>query len=162
MIMYGVYRFFPVFPLSIICGTVESTFQHLKAAFFAYLILTGVEYLAFRTRIADRVAFMYARLQAALFMPWLIVLVWYIAPATVGQLPIPLEIVWANISVLLVAFTVLVFERSWETSTYSSALKRLIGVLLLLSLLLYVRFTSGPLPEGGFSVKAQLPLTVIQ
>lgn len=146
MVMYGVYRFFPVFPLSIICGTTETVFQHFKAAFFAYLITAGLEYWFNRKRISDREGFLYSRLQSALFIPWVIFLIWYIAPALGLRFSIPLEIVWANFSLLVVAVCVLILERSWETAAVTRAQKTVIWALVALSAVLFVRFTFGPMP----------------
>lgn len=146
MAMYGLYRFFPVFPLSIICGTTESVFQHFKAAFFAYLITAGLEYWINHKRITGREAFLYSRLQSALFIPWLVFLIWYIAPAFGLRFSVPLEIVWANFSLLLVVVCVLIFERGWETAALNRAQKTVIWALIVLSSALFVRFTFGPLP----------------
>jgi hypothetical protein len=128
-------------------------FQHLKAGFVAYLILTGLEALRYRGRIAAWEGFLYARLQTALFLPWVILLVWYIVPATLGQLSIPLEIVWANVSLLLAVGLTLLGERSWETATYSRAHQGLLWGLIVLSAALYVRFTFGPLPWADVFVE---------
>ncbi|RPI82383.1 MAG: hypothetical protein EHM41_18495 [Chloroflexi bacterium] len=140
------YRFFPVFPFSIISCTNESNYQHYKLGFFAYLITCGIEYLMYRKRIIDRQSFLYSRLAVSLFLPWIIFLVWYIAPAAVGQMPVPLEIVWANLAVLLVGLCAVSLETGWVTAVFTRPSRIVIWVLLFLTIALFLRFTFGPLP----------------
>lgn len=149
------YRSFPVFPLSVIAGMDESNFQHYKHGFFAYLLTGGIEYLLFRRRITDRQAFWYSRLTMALFVPWLIFLIWYIVPATAGQLPVPLEIGWANVAVFLVGICAVLLERDWETAAKSRSGRMVLWVLLLLSVALFLRFTYGPLPWADVFVEPE-------
>lgn len=146
MVMYGVYRFFPVFPLSIICAVNESVYQHCKATFFACLILAGIEYGLFRRRIFQRESYLYSRLSAAIFAPWIVISIWYLAPALYGQLPMLWEIIWANIATLAVCFSIVILERGFEQIRYFRALKIVLWALLSISISLFMIFTFGKLP----------------
>ncbi|MBN1249212.1 MAG: hypothetical protein JXC32_16255, partial [Anaerolineae bacterium] len=122
--MYGIYRFFPVAPLCLVCGIVESNFQHYKAGFYAYLIVCLAEFVWYRRRIGDRESFIYSRLTATVFLPWIIFLLWYIAPALIGRWPNnTLEIVWANVITLIVGLATVLWERGLAQMPYSRALK---------------------------------------
>ena len=142
MVLYLAYRFFPVFPLCLICGTVESIFQHAKAGFYSYLIVSAVEYAAVRSRIADRGRFLFSRMSATVFLPWVIFLLWYTVPAIVGRFPDNVhEIVYANIVTYLVGVVVVVLEGGWQRATYDGRLRALLIALFLISILLNTIFT---------------------
>ena len=142
MLMYFLYKYFPVFPLSLICAINESNFQHYKAIFFAFLFVDLIEYFKYRKRIEKPGEFWFPRLTAAIFAPWVVFLLWYIAPAVYGRMPnIPLEIVYANIITLIVGYFVVILERGFMQMTYSRSLKIIILALFLISLGLYLLFT---------------------
>lgn len=85
IVLYLLYRFFPVFPLSIICGITESNFQHYKAGFFSYLIVNAIEYIWNRRKIQEYDRFIFSRMLATVFLPWIIFLLWYLAPAIIQR-----------------------------------------------------------------------------
>jgi hypothetical protein len=154
MILYGVYRFFPFFPLSIIAGIVESNFQHYKATFFCFLIANGIEYLVYRKRVSDLESFWYPRLLNTIFAPWVVFLLWYIAPAVYGKFPtVFLEILYANIITILVAVVVVMLEGSFLTMRLTRPVKIVILVLLVVSIGLYIIFTFSHLPWADVFVE---------
>ena len=65
LILYFVYKFIPSTPLKVICAICESNFQHYKASFFSWIILSLGEFLWVRRRIQDRQAFLYSRMATA-------------------------------------------------------------------------------------------------
>ena len=142
MILYGAYKFFPVFPLSLICCVTESNFQHYKAGFFSYLIVSLIEYGWCRRKISDRDSFLYSRIAATIFLPWIIFLLWYIAPALIVRWPNNVyEIVYANIIVLIVGVFTVILEAGLERIPYERSIKTVLIVLFLVSILLYIVFT---------------------
>lgn len=139
---YGAYRFFPLFPLSLVCGTTESNFQHYKAGFFAWLFASAMEYAFARPPAAGRARFVYSRMTAAIFLPWFIFLLWYIAPAVYGPWPhVALEITWANLVTAAVGLCTAVFERGLAQITFGRGLRTVLLVLFVVSIGLYVIFT---------------------
>ncbi len=142
MALYGAYKFFPVFPLSLIAGINESNFQHYKAAFFAYLIVNLLEYAWKRRKLADREPFVFSRLMATVFLPWIIFLIWYTAPALIGRWANNVyEIVYANLIVLMVGACTVILEAGLEKMPYGRAQKAVLIALFLISLVLYIVFT---------------------
>jgi len=140
--LYLLYRFFPVFPFSLICGVTESNFQHFKAGFFSYLIVNLIEYIRFRQTIQNRNSFVYSRMMSTLFLPWIIFLLWYIAPAIIGRWPNnTYEIVYANVITFSTGFFTVILERGLEEIQYNKSLKAVILTLFCVSLLLYIVFT---------------------
>ena len=156
LLFYGLYKVFPVFPLSIFCGTDESNFQHYKATFFALGLLDVIEYLVYRKRIRNKSAFWYSRLTAILFAPWVVFLLWYIAPAIYGQMPtVWLEIVYANVMTILAGFMILTFETNFEKIQFSRNLKIIIWVLFIVSIFLFMIFTFVKLPWADVFIEPQ-------
>ena len=142
MILYFIYRYFPIFPFSLICGITESCFQHFKAGFFSYFIVNLIEYGVSRRKITDMDKFVYPRIAATIVLPWIIFLLWYIAPAVIGPWPNNVyEIVYANIITLLVGIFTVILEMGLETASYSKSFKFILIVLFFVSILLYIVFT---------------------
>lgn len=142
MIMYGVYRFFPVFPLSLICATDESNFQHYKAVFYAFLIAALIEYAVYHGRAAGASGFWIPRLFTATFTPWIVFLLWYIAPAVHGKWSTQVgEIIYANVIILLVVFCAVTLEKSFLQTPFGPAQKGIIIALFVISIGLYFIFT---------------------
>jgi hydrogenase-4 membrane subunit HyfE len=140
--LHYAYNFLPILPIQLISGTNESFFQHQKIAFYTYLMVCGIEYLVRRRQIMDLSRFLHSRLFATLLVPWLVFVVWYIAPAYYGPWPtVFLEILYSNIAVIVVAVCVLVVERDMELMTYSRALRVLIVALFVVSISLFTIFT---------------------
>lgn len=141
LLLYVLRKLAPVIPITLISGVDESNFQHYKATFFAYLILSLVEYLIFRKRVSARAPYWYARLTAAIFAPWMVFLIWYGMVALAGRLPLALEIIWGNVATLLVGILAATFERSFEQITCSKSLQVVIWVLFVISILVYIILT---------------------
>ncbi|MCZ7553641.1 MAG: hypothetical protein M5U05_13815 [Anaerolineales bacterium] len=142
LILYGLYRFFPVFPLSLISGTVESVFQHLKQGFYAYIIVNLVETALVYPRIPAREPYFYARVAATVFLPWVIFLLWYIAPAVIGRLKNnTYEIIYANLITFLVGLFAVTLERGFEQIEYTWEIKLVVLALFFVSILHYLVFT---------------------
>ncbi len=141
MLLYVLRKLAPVIPITLISGVNESNFQHYKATFFAYLILSLIEYLVFRKRVNERASYAYARLMAAIFAPWMVFLIWYGMAALTGRMPLPLEILWGNLATLLVGILAATFERGFEQITYGRPLRAAIWALFVISILTYVLLT---------------------
>jgi len=142
MLLYGAYKFFPVFPLCLFCGVTESNFQHYKAGFFSYLIVNLIEYMWNRRKITDREGFLFSRIAATIFLPWIIFLLWYIAPAVIGRWPNnTYEIVYANLITFIVGVFTVILEGGQESIPYNKSIKSVLIILFLTSILLYIVFT---------------------
>ena len=89
LVLYALRKLAPVFPITLFAGMDESNFQHYKGTFFAYLIISLIEFLIFRKKIENKGHYWYARLIAAIFAPWLVFLIWYLMPAVLGGKPLP-------------------------------------------------------------------------
>ncbi len=141
-IMHFIYDMLPYPPVLIIGANDESVFSHMKMAFWAYLIVLGIEYAVFRKGLDNKQGFVLARLSSTIFAPWVEVLIWYVVPAIVkAELPLELELMWAFIAVFLIVLILGGLEREWQKITYTRYAIITIFVLLGLSLFFFTVFT---------------------
>ncbi len=123
-------------------GTSESVFEHLKIGFFAYFFASLLEAGITRRQISIKKGFWHSRLLATWSIPWIIVTVWYIAPAIYGK-PLPLwgELSWAIAVAFLSGILSGTLERELEEERFSQTLRGLILVLFGVSLFFFVWFS---------------------
>ncbi len=126
----------------LISGTDESMYQHMKIAFYGYLILSLVEFFVVKAEIDDRKQFVFTQLLGTILVPWMIFLVWYIPAAFLGQFEsIVVEIIWANIATLGALFCTAIIQRACISLDFDTPLKVVIIALLLISVLEFTLFT---------------------
>ena len=142
MALYFLYKYYPNPVFAIFCGITESCFQHFKAGFISYLIVNLIEYGVKRRAIADQDKFIYSRMTATIILPWIMFLLWYIAPAVYGPWPNnTCEIIYANIITILVGVFTVILEQGLETASFKKSQKTVLIVLFLVSIMLYIVFT---------------------
>jgi hypothetical protein len=154
LLLYFAYKFIPSPPLDVICGINESNFQHYKASFFSWIIVSIVEFIWIYNNIENRNLFFFSRLTTAVILPWFVFILWYLGIAVFGRMPsIPLEIVYANIITIIVGIFATIFEREISGISFSREFKVIMTILFLSSLVLYIVFTFGNLPWADVFVE---------
>jgi hypothetical protein len=124
------------------CGIDESIFQHLKMAFWAYLLASLIEYPVFKGKKKKYESFWIPRFFSATVVPWTIFLVWYLAPATVGKFRLSyMELIWALVVSYFSGLAGGVVERNLEEHRLSFCFKVLVVFLTVVSAFLYITFT---------------------
>lgn len=124
-----------------ICGTNESVFQHLKMGFFAYFFASLIEYRVIRRRFRGN-SFWCSRTLATIFIPWIIFLIWYLAPAIWGKFStITVELSWALIVTYISGILAGIMEKGIEKAKISLGLKAVIFILFIISAFLFIWFT---------------------
>lgn len=126
------------------CGVNESVFQHLKMAFWGYLLVAVGEYLFVRKKIKEGKIrnFWYSRLLSTVLLPWIIFIVWYLLPALYGRAEsLLLDLVWAVAVTYLSCCCVGVVEKEIEKIEFSLSTKYVISLLFLILGFLFVWFT---------------------
>ena len=154
MSLYFAYKYIPWPPLKIICGITESNFQHYKAVYFSWIILSFCEYAYVRKKLNGIASFVYSRMATATILPWFVFLLWYIGPAIYGKMPkITLEILYANIITIITGIFGSIFEQGLFKIDYSRELKVIILILFAVSLMHYMVFTFIGLPWADVFVE---------
>jgi hypothetical protein len=142
MVFHFIYRLLPVLPVAMFLGINESVFQHIKMGFFTYFTVSFVEYGAFRSRILNKQSFIFSRLEATIFIPWVICVLWYVAPAFYGQMPNNvLEAVYGISITLIAGYFTAVLEQGLEQINYSKPLKVAVIILFLVTCCLGIALT---------------------
>ncbi|RKY19108.1 MAG: hypothetical protein DRP63_01120 [Planctomycetota bacterium] len=125
------------------CGTNESVFQHLKMAFWAYVLLSVVEFALLKRRQDPKIRnFVYSRMLSAVLLPWVIVLTWYLLPGVFGRVgSIFIEVLWAVLVTYLSGLFVVQIEKEVEKVQFQVATKVVLLALTVISAFLFVLFT---------------------
>jgi hypothetical protein len=124
------------------CGINESVFQHLKMAFWAYLITSAIEYRVFREAIKEKEEFLYTRLLSAINIPWFTLLMWYLVPALFGRIKsLPLEVTWALFSTYFSAVAVIIIEKAQNVILANKGIKVVILLFTFIAAFLFIWFT---------------------
>lgn len=127
------------------CGINESVFQHLKMAFWAYLIASLIEYFIGRKKFIGKNNFWYSRLLSTIMVPWFVILIWYIVPALFGKVSLSmLEIIWAIFSAYFSGVIAGIIEKNIENNVVTLSFKIVILILIVVSAFLYIFFTYKP------------------
>ncbi len=131
--------------LTPLCGINESVFQHLKMAFWAYLLASLIEYFVMRRKFSKRETFWYPRLLSTIIVPWFVVLIWYLVPAFFGRIEsLVLELLWGIFSTYFSGVMGGIMEKNIEESAVTPSFKIVILILFIVSTFLYVWFTYKP------------------
>lgn len=124
------------------CGIDESIFQHLKMAFWAYLLASLVEYPVFKRKERGYKSFWITRFFSATIVPWTIFLVWYLVPATGSKTrPSYLELIWALLVSYFSGLAGGLIEKTIEEQRLAFCFKVLVVFLTIVSAFLYISFT---------------------
>lgn len=142
LVLHYAYDFSPVLPIKLVSGVDESFFQHAKIAFFAYGLVSLIEWAVWRKRVRNLESFAFSRLFATTVLPWFVFIVWFSVAAYYGRMPnVVAEIVFANAALILAGACALIVEQAMEGVTYSRSLKVVIAALFVVSFSLYIIFT---------------------
>jgi hypothetical protein len=124
------------------CGIDESIFQHLKMAFWAYLLASLVEYPVYKRKNKKYESFWIPRFFSATMVPWTIFLVWYLAPATGGKFRLSyMELIWALVVSYFSGLAGGLMDRTLEEQRLAFCFKAMVIFLTLASAFLYIAFT---------------------
>lgn len=153
---FGLYIFFHeidrLLPGTII-GTIlgegiESVYAHMKMLFFAYLVLSMIDFFRLRK---DRlpVSFFYARMLILAAVPWMMIVVYYSLEALGIILPRAADLTWALLVTAFGLYFSIRLEEPLEPMELRPALKSTILIAFLAALITYMGF-SFHVPDNFF------------
>ncbi len=144
LLLHFSYDWFPNIFFRVISAANETVFSHMKMLFVAYVLVSLVEFWIGRGPIRSASSFFAARGLVAVAYPWLTITFWFLAWATgitfgwVGQ------VLYANVMVLLGVYLALRMEEILDIGDLRPALKWMILMLFLASVIIYVSFSLHP------------------
>lgn len=142
LFLHYAYDWFPNAVTTLFSGTDESTYQHMKIAFFSSLLVSLGEGLLLRGRLAQPARFLFPRLFTAVLLPFLVMVFFYTGPAYFGRFTnLTVEIVAANLSLVAASSVSFIVERALESAESSPGLRWAIVLLFVVMLSELVIFT---------------------
>jgi hypothetical protein len=153
---FGLYLFFHeidrLLPGSIIATIfgegIESVYAHMKMLFYAYLILSIIDFFRLRKNGLP-VSFFYARMLILAAVPWMMIIVYYSIEAVGIILPHAVDLTWGVLMTAFGLYFSIRLEEPLEGLELRPALKSTILIAFLAALITYVGF-SFHVPDNFF------------
>jgi hypothetical protein len=126
-------------PLLILVGCPEeSIFQHMKMAFFSYLMVSVVELIIARRQKNPVQPVLYSRLLSLVIYPYLVFFVWMLVPGLFGMMQsIAAEIIYSNVILLICLVCTVALETGIERVQFNRLVKIVPIFLFCLSMVQY-------------------------
>ncbi len=142
IILHYTYDFFPNIVVQIFSGINESVFQHMKIAFYSYIILMIIEFLAFKKKITDNTGFLFSRIFSAIFYPWIVFMVFFFTRVIYPwQMHFVVEIISAQVTVYVSALIIGFIELDIMKIEFGKRLKIILVILIILLIVEFTAFT---------------------
>lgn len=141
IVVHYLYDWFPNSLTHFIGATDESVFQHMKAVFFAYLLLNAIEYGLSHKAILSKSRYFFSRIFGAMIMP-LLMFIYFLAGAAlfIKIESIPLEILFANLVLVATSTSTFLLDSFIEKSELPASLKWTLTALFTLTALELIIF----------------------
>jgi hypothetical protein len=153
---YGLYLFFheidrllPGSLIATILGEgIESVYAHMKMLFYAYLVLSIMDW--FRLRKSSLPAsFFYARMLILAAVPWMMIVTYYAVEAVGIILPRAIDLTWAVMMTAFGLYFSIRLEEPLDGMELRPALKSVVVIAFLAAFITYVGF-SFHVPDNFF------------
>ena len=131
---------------------IESIYAHMKMYFYAYLVVSLIDFFLRRTPISSAESFWTTRMLIAASFPWMAIAVWFI-PFALGFELGRGELIYSLVMTAFGLYFAIRLEESLETIEFRTALKVLIWVVFIAALITYVAFSFTP-PDNFFLAPA--------
>lgn len=127
---------------------IESVYAHMKMLFYAYFILSVIDFFRLRKQGLP-VSFFYARMLILAAVPWMMIMVYYSVEAVGITLPRAVDLTWGILMTLFGLYFSIRLEEPFERMELRPALKSTIVIAFLAALLTYLGF-SFHVPDNFF------------
>ncbi|HEX2995096.1 MAG TPA: hypothetical protein VHP14_09730 [Anaerolineales bacterium] len=126
----------------------SSVYAHMKMLFYAYLVLSIIDFFRLRTNGLPA-SFFYARMLILAAVPWMMIAVYYAVEAVGIILPHTADLAWAVLTTFFGLYFSIRLEEPLDGMEMRPALKSVIVIAFLGALLTYVGF-SFHVPDNFF------------
>lgn len=127
---------------------IESIYSHMKMYFYAYLVISAIDYFRLRRQIASAGSFWMSRMLIASSFPWMSVAIWFV-PVALGIELGRFELVYSLTLTVLGLYFAIRLDEAFESLEFRPALKSLILLAFLAALITYIGF-SFQVPDNFF------------
>lgn len=127
---------------------IESIYAHMKMYFYAYVLVSIIEYLMRRRQIASADSFWTTRALIAASFPWMSIAIWFI-PVALGFELGNNELAYSLVMTALGLYFAFRMDEGLEGVEFRPALKALVWIAFLAAVITYVGF-SFQVPDNFF------------
>jgi hypothetical protein len=127
---------------------IESVYAHMKMLFYAYLLLSVVDYFRFRQRGLPA-SFLFSRMLILAAVPWMMIIVYYAVEALGIVLPRSIDLTWALVVTAFGLYFSIRLEESLDEMPLRPALQAVIVLAFVSAFITYVGF-SFQVPDNFF------------
>jgi len=127
---------------------IESVYAHMKMFFYAYLLVSVIDYFRRRKQIASGSAFWTSRMLIASSFPWMSIAIWFI-PEALGFNLGGYELAYSLLLTALGLYFAIRLDEGLSDVTFRPALNTLIWLAFAAALITYTGF-SFHVPENFF------------
>ena len=139
--LHYLYRWFPNVVISLFSAIYESVFQHMKISFYAYIILTLIEFILFRKKKTDAKKFIYSHLFSAVLIPFITLILFSIGAMVYGERSYVVEIIYAIIITYLSGFSISIIEQEFQDIEFSKRFKIFLLIIIVIMISEFTIFT---------------------
>ena len=128
---------------------IESIYAHMKMLFYAYLILSAVDFFRLRKNGTLGTSFIYSRMLILAAVPWMMIIMYYAVEALGIILPHYVDLTWALIVTAFGLYFCIRLEEPFDSMPLRPATKAMIVFAFVSALITYVGF-SFQVPDNFF------------
>jgi hypothetical protein len=129
---------------------IESIYSHMKMYFYAYLVVSAMDYYLRRANIASAGSFWTTRMLIASSFPWMSIAIWFI-PVALGFELGKNELAYSLVMTVVGLYFAFRLDDGLENVEFGPALKAMIWLAFAATLITYVGF-SFHVPDNFFKV----------
>ncbi|MFX1326118.1 MAG: DUF6512 family protein [Promethearchaeota archaeon] len=141
IVLHYLFDWFPNIVVSLFSGIDESVYQHMKIAFYSYAILTLIEFIVFRKKVADKKNFLYSHLLSIILLPLITLILFLIGAMFYGERQYVVEIFYAIIITYVSGLSISFFEREMQGLQFSKRFQIFILILIVILIMEFTIFT---------------------
>lgn len=136
---------------TILGEAIQAIYPHMKMLFYAYAVVSGVDYFIQRKKGTLGSAFFYSRMLILASAPWMMIAI-YFSPEALGiTFPHVMEIIWGILMTLVGLYLCIRLEEPFDHLPLRPAAKAMIALAFLGAIITYVGF-SFHVPDNFFIV----------
>jgi len=142
-------RFLPGTIIATIFGEgIESVYAHMKMLFYAYMILSAIDYFRLRKNGLSK-SFFEGRMLVLAAVPWMMIIVYYAVEAVGIILPHAVDLSWALLATAFGLYFSIRLEEPLDNMELRPALRHVILIAFLAAWITYIGF-SFHVPDNFF------------
>lgn len=129
---------------------IESIYAHMKMYFYAYLLVSLIDYFIRRRQLPSAGSYWYSRMLIASSFPWMAIAIWFI-PAALGIDLGSYELAYSLILTVLGLYFAFRLDEALENTEFRPALKGFVILAFAAAWITYIGF-SFHVPDNFFIV----------